>query len=435
MLKDKNNDKLLSRGVNEQYHLFYQLWLELLNLKTLDTYQYRVLYSIKALNELITVIDNRLNGFYQTNDNIQVCQKECLELVKNDYIIRKNYIHEYSLLLKHLGKKRELPTEQKTLKHQIKIIINKIQINYFNLLASDLYNAISAHNNSITISLTNILISYCLDIGWSTKALENKILVFKKASSSEEKWNEFINSISHNSQSQYCILINLFLRSSSLSMEQISEILSDFGVFTKDYDTLCAEYSYAADKLKKRTYMVVNVTAYDIHSATMQSLNKISEALNMLSFYNIINEWNIKDIKFVALDLSQSFVKLILPADLYGTYDYLDSSSKIFEHTKQIFSNKDQKKLQNKLRGVFGYANISKNSLFQEEKYMNIWVALESLARTDLCPNIILNVLDNVPSALCIRYIYRLTRNFCEDLNRCGVILTDLDIDLKQEEK
>lgn len=435
MLKDKNNDKLTHRGIEEQFHLFYQLWSELLCTKTLDTYQYRVFYSINALKELITVIENRLNGFYQTNDNVEVCQKECLELVKNDYVIKTYYIHEYSLLLKYFGKRRETPAEQKTLKHQISVIIAKMQSNYFNYLVCSLYEAISLHNSSLVVSLTNILVSYCINIGWSTKALENKLQVFRTNSAPEEKWTTFIDSINHSAQSEYCILINLFLKSSVLNMEQITEILADFDVMTKDYTTLCTEYSFAANKLKNRTYMAVNITAFDIYSATMQSLNKISEALNMLSFYNLISEWNIKDIKFIALDFSRLSAKLILPSDLYGTYDYLDSSSKIFEYTKHIFSNPYQKKLQNKLRGVFGYANISKNSLFQEEKYMNIWVALESLARTDLCPNIISNVLENVPSALCIRYIYRLTRNFCEDLNRCDITLADFQIDINQEEK
>lgn len=435
MLKDKNNDKLSHRGIEEKYFLFYQLWSELLFSKTLDTYQYRVFYSIKALEELISVIDNRLNEFYKTNDNVHACRKECLELVKNDYIIRKNYIYEYGLLQNYLGKSYETPAEQKTLKYQILSMINKIKPNYFAFLVSDLYEAICANENLLIVSLTNTLVSYCINMGWSTKALESKLHIFKNDLSFETKWEKFVESINHGAQSEYCILINLFLQSSVLNMEQVTEILDDFNVSTKDYGSLCEEYSFAINKIKNRKYMAVSVTAYDIYSATMQSLNKIAEALNMLSFYNLISEWNIKDIKFIALDLSASTAKLILPSDLYGTYDYLDSSSKIFEYTKHIFSNQYQKKLQNKLRGVFGYANISKNSLFQEEKYMNIWVALESLARTDLCPNIISNVLENVPAALCIRYIYRLTRNFCEDLNRCGVLLSDFQIEVNQDEK
>jgi hypothetical protein len=52
-----------------------------------------------------------------------------------------------------------------------------------------------------------------------------------------------------------------------------------------------------------------------------------------------------------------------------------------------------------------------------------MWVALESLCRSDVYENIISNVLETVPAALCNRYVYRKYRNFAEDCLRCGVDL------------
>ena len=435
MLKDKNNDKLQARGIENQFFLFYQLWLELVNAKTLDTYQYKVLYSIKAMDELVEVIENRLNGFYSTNHNIKACREETLEIVKNDLVLKEHYGHQYRVLLSCLGKSYEKPNEQRFLKHKIISLKSTMSKDYFEYLSEDLLEAIKNQEKYKIVCLTNILVSYCVNVGWSPKALNDKVQIFKTNGTIEEKWRGFIESLAENQQLQYCILINLFLKASSMSIEQVSQIINSLGVEIISYDDVVSRYPYVSEKLKKKSYMLVNVTAYDIFSATMQSLNYISEALNMLSFYNMIDGWNIKDIKFIAIDLEKKYSKLILPSDLYGTYDYLDSSSKIFECTKRIFSLQNNEKLQNKLRGVFGYANISKNSLFQEEKYINIWVALESLARTDLYTDIITNVLENVPSALCIRYIYRLIRNFCEDLLRCEVTLEEINIDLLQEEK
>ena len=57
----------------------------------------------------------------------------------------------------------------------------------------------------------------------------------------------------------------------------------------------------------------------------------------------------------------------------------------------------------------------------QEDKFINLWVALESLCRTDMYENIISNVLETVPPALCLKYIYRCYRNFAEDCLRCNV--------------
>lgn len=97
--------------------------------------------------------------------------------------------------------------------------------------------------------------------------------------------------------------------------------------------------------------------------------------------------------------------------ELYRTYDYLDSSGKVFDSTRKIFTDDKKERLQLKLQGVFGYTNISRASLFQEEKYMNLWIALESLSRTKMYGDIISNIKEILPAALCLRYLYRKIEN------------------------
>lgn len=67
----------------------------------------------------------------------------------------------------------------------------------------------------------------------------------------------------------------------------------------------------------------------------------------------------------------------------------------------------------------------------------NLWVALESLARTDMYSDIISNVKETVPAAMCLRYIYRIVRNFIEDCGRCGIKFdfTSCSIDMQQDTK
>jgi hypothetical protein len=52
-------------------------------------------------------------------------------------------------------------------------------------------------------------------------------------------------------------------------------------------------------------------------------------------------------------------------------------------------------------------------------------------------PDIISNVKEVLPAALCLRYVYRIVRNFVEDCGRCGIefCFTDRIIDMKQESK
>ena len=60
MLKDNNDEQLRRKGVMEKLIPFYQIWQELVNEKTLDIYQYRILTSLSALEELSEVLRKTL---------------------------------------------------------------------------------------------------------------------------------------------------------------------------------------------------------------------------------------------------------------------------------------------------------------------------------------------------------------------------------------
>lgn len=157
----------------------------------------------------------------------------------------------------------------------------------------------------------------------------------------------------------------------------------------------------------------------------------------MASFYNLVNAWDLSSVSIVVINNANTYHKSLNAEQLYKTYDYLDSSGSIFEDTKKVFIDEKKKVLREKLTGTFGYANISRASLFQEEKYMNLWIALESLARTKMYQDIISNVKQTVPAAMSLRYIYRIIRNYVEDCIRCNIEFDFRDhvIDMKQETK
>ena len=70
MLKECNNQDLDRNEISGKYYLFFQVWKELTERKTLDSYQYRIMNSLEALSELSVVIGYKLNRFYNTNHMI-----------------------------------------------------------------------------------------------------------------------------------------------------------------------------------------------------------------------------------------------------------------------------------------------------------------------------------------------------------------------------
>lgn len=350
-----------------------------------------------------------------------------------DVILKKHYEHLYNRLKGVLGKSNKEAHEQRALKYELMYIMKIVEKGYYEFLISDLWESIKNDKCSETIFLTGILASHCINHGWSAKALKHKVNVFKGEKRPEEKWQEFVELISCEINREFDVLVKLYLRGyPNTAFDNIFSALERLGVESKTREMVKEEYRFFDEtKLKigeNGRYLLVKVSAHDRFSAATLALQKMSEALNMVSFFGMIEGWNVKDTTLFVIDKQKESVKMIPPKTLYATYDYLDSSSKIFVGAQRIFSREGMDVVKSKLNGAFSYANLSKESMFQEEKYINAWVALESLARTDMCKDIISNVLENVPAALCQRYIYRLMRNFIEDCLRCEVDLTRLQI-------
>ena len=70
MIKTCNNADLENREIAEQYYLLYQVWKELTEARTLDSYQYKVMNTLSALRELNTVVEQYLKHYHNSLENI-----------------------------------------------------------------------------------------------------------------------------------------------------------------------------------------------------------------------------------------------------------------------------------------------------------------------------------------------------------------------------
>lgn len=173
-----------------------------------------------------------------------------------------------------------------------------------------------------------------------------------------------------------------------------------------------------------RRYIIAQVTAPDSIAAAWVGIRNISEKMDIASFHNIIYPWEIRTVSIIVVNTASWYKCNLNGNEIYQTHDYIDSSSELFESTKSVLGTENSLSVKNGLKGAFSYANISRAAFFQEEKYLNMWVALEALSQTDMYGNIIQNIKEFVSSALCNRYFYRLIRNFYEDCTRCGIEFT-----------
>lgn len=448
MLSGYNDEMLISSGVREEVVPFYQRWQELMNKKTLDIYQYKIMTSLTAMQEMVEVIKKTQAGLFTTDANIKACREELLFILNHDKVLMKYnraILNRLEYTLRGESEKDAVHYRNRIL-HRLNYVINQIDADYLRHALNELRQTIIDRNMEDMELYINIVASQSIYNGWSAQALNELLRYFTmeemKAKEFDEQWDIFSRQLLNNRKSVFDVLIYVpFKPQQRETQTKLPEILQRSGLDIKSYDELCQIHDDLRDirsllNADKR-YFYVQEEAYDIYTAAHLAVVDVSEQLNMASFYNLLSAWDLSSVVIIPINKSTRHHKSFTAVQIYQTYDYIDISGTIFEHTQRIFRDENRKTVREKLKGSFSYTNISRASLFQEEKYMNLWVALESLARTEMYKDIISNVKNTVPAAVCLRYVYRIVRNYVEDCSRCGVSFefTGRNVDMHQESK
>lgn len=439
MLKNNNNDKL-QQEYNTEFIYFIQLWGELLDYRTIDIYQHNILNSFLAMQELLQVIDNTLAGIYTSQFNFDDCKNETAYLLENDDIIENVNPYIYNSLKNKLYAKADTKESKIALKAQLKSSIRIIGDNYIDEILKELKNNLQLNDIEKITKHTKMLISQCLHNGWSQKALmETTRFLASPEVSFDDNWGNFSHKLKNTLGISHHVYIELAIQtiSSEKKLKVITE-LKDMGCQVKEKHEILDSYTGEdLDSLihSEKIYLFIETTAPDVYSAASQALQAIANKIYLLSFYGFINFWNIGSSTIFVINPVSRYRKSFNADSLFKPYEYIDITNRVFEKTKEIFSSSNNNIIE-KLSGAFAYTNISKASMFQEAKFINLWVALESLVRTGLYKDIITNLKEVVPAACTRRYIFSVIRNFIEDCNRCGVSLefSDINIDIAQKQ-
>lgn len=432
MLKNYLNANLSESGVQEKYFLFFQVWKELTEARTFDSYQFKSFNIINGLEELIHNIDNYLSQNVPTTHSIEAVNQELTKAVGTDYVLTSKFPSLKNQLLTNLQKKRETPSSYKALRHELNFYLCELMPKYDRELINCLIDCVEQIKHKETIKLTSIFISRCVDTGWSIRALHHKLDLYDG-----KDLELFLNKIYGCTENNYSILFPFRLTITPPSGKTREDSKTYVVEQLKKYNINVLEKGKIKDMflginesmLKNDEYMVVSVLSKDIYGASHSAIVSLSNALNILSFFSVIDPWTISNRTWIAYNTDSPYTKTLNPKDVYTTYEYLDSSSMVYSRVEKIINECSlENNLIQKLSSSFSYANLSHASTSVEEKYMNMWIALESLLRVDSYDSIISNILDCVPCANCLRFVYKEIRNFAEDCGRCGVSLDFEDV-------
>lgn len=455
MLSNSNDSRLRQKNVDNKYIFFFQRWQELLESRTLDMYQYNILNTYVACVELIDVIEKTMSGLLTSRINVDDCKDEALSIVKCDEILEKHNRPLRNLLLRILGSKidgkaRGDILDDKNgaqyislnrLKFQLQTPVRQLEQHYLSYVLEELKASIDAQDKAKTEICMKALISQCISMGWSTKGLFLLSELFEGEKSELEKWTAFKNRITTDGNTFFEIYYSIKIETRpGMGAENVRNTIRAVGLRINTGSEIINGDENRRDLYSKlsaeTTYIISEVSAADLYSAVLAVINTLNSKLSIATFYNTISPWIANSPQIVAYNKSSHTALALRLTDIFKTYDYIDSNNGVFEDTNRIFTNGAKEHITTKLSAAFAYTNLSRSSLFQETKYISLWIALESVMRTGQYSDIISHVKFVLPEILCIRYFYRMVRNFSEDCIRCGFKTeTSIGIDMQSANK
>lgn len=457
MLTGSNNKALDYKKVNPELRFFYQRWQELLEARTLDMYQYNILNSCSACLELQDVVEKTLAGLLLSRQNVDDIKDEALEILKLDDILIKYdkplWITLMRILSGKIGKKKSNnSTDDKEkdnfqiallrLKHQLANPCRSLKENFKTYVIQDLREDIRQQDKPLIEKHMSVLISQCINDGWSTKGLFNLSSHLQGTENLEDKINLFLNAILSTDTINFVIYYSIRIETRpGLGSEAVRQTVKSLGIDLKkgadiiDSDVNRQGLYNLLDS--EKYYAIVSLNAHDIHSAVLTAINILHSKLSIATFYNTISPFIANSPTIVAFNSINNVATPLKMTDVFRTYDYVDSSNDVFGDTKNIINDSSKHAIITKLDAAFSYTNLSRSSYFQETKFITLWIALESIMRTGQYHDIISHVKKILPSALCVRYFYKLVRNFAEDCIRCNIkYLTDpIGLNLQDDNK
>ena len=237
MLSGNNNEMLINSGVREEAVPFYQRWQELMNRKTLDIYQYKIMTSLTAMKEMAEVIKKTQSGLFTTDANIKACREELLFISNQDKVLMKYNKAILNRLQNALsGESEKDPVHYRNrILHRLNYVIKRIDEDYLRNALNELKQAIIDRNMEDMELYINIVASQSIYNGWSAQALNELLRYFTmdemKIKEFDEQWDIFCRQLLNNRKSTFDVLIYVpFKPQQRETQDRLPEILQRSGL-------------------------------------------------------------------------------------------------------------------------------------------------------------------------------------------------------------
>lgn len=451
----QNDNRLNGRGVDPSHYFLYQRWNELLDSRTLDMYQYDILNPCLAVVELADVIDKTLTGLLTSRQNVDDVKAEALEKVKLDEVLEIYNKPLRSTLLRVISQKIEKQsdapgnerssqyyTSLKRMQYQLIAPVKCFKAKYLGYLCSAICEDIATQNVEQLEKHLSSVVSQCIYDGWSTEGLLSMADMLLGTDNACDKLSRFLSHITDTGNRKFKVFCNIKIETKKdAGIETVRNIINSLGMTVAKGTEIIAESLEGHHELYTKLnaegyYFSIDIDSKDCFAAALSIINTMNRNLSVAAFYNVISPYIANVTQIVVFSYGDNTASALSIFHLFRTYDYVDSRNSVFEDTRKILMNKQKSNIMARLHAAFSYTNLSRTSLFQESKYLTLWVAVEAFMRTGQYSDIISHIKQVLPEILAVRYVYRMIRNFSEDCIRCKLKRVELlGIDMEDMDK
>lgn len=417
----RNIDELILQIQNNDFFsnsqkFFLQRSLEILDNKTIPSYSLKYLNSHIAIQELIEVADNTQKNVYPSNEHFKNLFTECNKFIAQD----PTFNFDESTVFKKLL--------QKTLndygkKENLNMLISKLNVEnmqleekYLSWIVSGIKHSIQHGDLKTLDSLCNYFISELINCyGWSTRGIfiqyHKMIESSTNQPSTTNAFSTFFNIVSKEREKYTCY----FQVKNQLNPDYLSSLNSVDIFYEKGTDLLASNNTEFTENLNEsKIYLFEEVYSYDFMGAVDSAWDNLTKKFGLLDFFNH-NKIQLIEQATVLVENDNTFCKRNIIPTIFlvknksnGSQNQLDTFLSLDENTKQ------------KIHNCFEFIKNSKDSKSTETKFINQWVALESIASSNQYKSIFINISEVVNTMLFSRNFYIQINDFykmCRNAN------------------
>lgn len=414
-----------SANISEKSEKFFiQLWCELFNPDTIDTYRVRVMNVPAIITELEEVVMDSINEVVPHLTNVIYVAKEAERILTRDYICQKHLKAETNFAIKYVRSLWHNPKKDDLVNHfsKIKLLKEKLESEYFSLLLVELEESIFVSKVLEDIqAVTKALATQLIQKGYSFSYLYNRKSLFLdnlRGLGFRERFNYFKTDIQKPNRS-FRILFKFSATGNILNFKEIFSI-KIFNSFSPDMKSI-EEKEF--DEQAGEIYGELNIEAPDPYSAVYTSRKSISLIQNIVRYEYRTKEFKVSP-QFLVYDSTNNKVYLNpsvqrpLGFVSAGKDNRFDKYLKSFNILQDTTARKLDKDSVDRIINSFHYFRLSLDSAEPETRFLLNWIAFEYLIKINMNKGLIEKVVNYIPKLFVTQYINKLLKDFASNIFR-----------------